>query len=95
MVSCEIVSVGQQTPIIVVYLPPPTIDHLPYIEDEINRLPGRDSIIIGCLKADIGRLQNLQSQQVAYLLASFVLVNIFVHFRNQPGQTGKIFAFKM
>ena len=40
-VSCEIVSVGQRTPLIGVYLPPSTLDHITDLEEALKRLPGR------------------------------------------------------
>ena len=41
MVSCEIVSGGQRTPLIGVYLPPSTLDHITDLEEALKRLPGR------------------------------------------------------
>ena len=81
MMSCEIMSGGKRTALIGVYLPLSPLGHLPDLNESLNRLPGRDSIIIRDLNAVIRRLQNLQNQQVTYLLEYFVLANIFSNFR--------------
>ena len=56
--SCEIVFIRHNTLLNVVYLTLSTIEHLPDIEDSLNRFPGKDSIIIGYLNAYTSRLQN-------------------------------------
>ena len=40
------------------YLPPSTMDQLTDLEDVINQLPGRDTIIMGYPNADTRRLRN-------------------------------------
>ena len=80
MVIFEIVSDRQHTPLIRAYLPLSTLDHLPYLEESLNRLLWRESIVIGDLSADIGRLKNPRSQQMADSLVSFGLVNLIRHF---------------
>ena len=83
MVIYEIISGAQRTPLIGGYLPLSTLYHLPDIEEALNLLLGRDTIIMGDLNADIGRLQNLWNQQVAYFLSSFGLFDLLGHFRQQ------------
>ena len=83
VVSCEIVSDAQRNPLIGAYLPLSTIDCLEYLEEALNRFPGWDPIVMGDLNADIDHLQNPQSQQVAGFLASFGLVDLLRHFRQQ------------
>ena len=83
VVICEIVSSGQRTSLIGVYLPPSTRDHLPDLEESFGRFPGKGSIVIGDLNVDIGCLQNQRSQQAAYVLASFGLVDLLSHFRQR------------
>ena len=61
MVIYEIVSGAHQTFIIKKYLPSSTIDHLPDLEEALNRFPGREPIVMGDLDADIGILQNPQN----------------------------------
>ena len=82
VVSCEIVSGNQLTPLIGSYLPPSTLDHLPHLEEALNPFPDRDPIILGGLNADIIRLRNPREQQVAYFLAYFGLVCLLAHFYN-------------
>ena len=65
------------------YLPPYTIDHLPDLEEALNHFPGSYYIIVGGFKTNTGRLQNPQSQQVAYLMASFGLFGLLGHFRKR------------
>ena len=57
VVSCEIMSCGQHTPLIGAYLSLPTLDNLLDLEESLGRFPEKDSIVIGDLNADIGRLQ--------------------------------------
>ena len=66
--------------LIVSHLPPSILDHLLYLEESLNRFPGRDTVVLGDLNADIGRLRNPLGQQVAYLLVSFGLADLLVHF---------------
>ena len=80
VVICKIVSSTQKTPLLKAYLPPSTIDHLPYLEKALNRVLGRDHIVMGDLNADIRCLQNPQNQQVADSLESFGLVRLLGHF---------------
>ena len=80
MVSCEILSGGQQNPLIGLYLPRTTLDQLHGFEEAINKFLGRDYIIIGHLNKDIVRLHNLWIQQVAYFLARFGLVDLLSNF---------------
>jgi len=70
------VSGRQKTPFIGAYIPLYTLDHLPGLEEAINRFLGRDSIVIGYLNADMGRLQNPQ--------ITGVLVDLLSHFRQRP-----------
>ena len=79
--SCEIFSDAQKNQLIRAYLPPYTFDHLLDLEEDLNRFPGIKPIVMGDLNSDISRLQNPQSQHVADLLASFVLVDLLEHFR--------------
>ena len=83
VVSWEMVSDGHHTPIIRKYLHPYNIDHLEYLEGGLNRLPGRESIIIGDLNSEIGLFQNLRIQQVADCLDPFSLVDLIINFRKR------------
>ena len=80
VVSCEIVSGNQLTPLIGYYLPPSTLYHLPHLEETLNPFLDRDPIILGGLNADIIRLRNPREQQVADFLAYFGLVCLLAHF---------------
>ena len=80
MVSCNIFSGNQRTPIVGIYLPPSTLDHLPDLEEVINRFLGRGPFVLVCLNADIARLSNPHYQQVSDFLASLQLVDLLGHF---------------
>ena len=77
MVRCEVVDRDHRTPLTGAYLPPTTLYHLSDLEEVLNRLPGRDPIILGDLNAYIGLLRNPRDEQVSDLLASFGLVDFF------------------
>ena len=62
MVSCEVVSGDKQMPLIGAYIPLSSLDHLPDLEEALNRFMGRDPIVLGDLNAYIGRLGNPQDQ---------------------------------
>ena len=62
------------------YLSPSNLDHLPDLVKSLNRFPGREPVVLGDFNVDLGRLRNLQDQQVADLLASFGLVDLLAHF---------------
>ena len=81
MVSCKIVSGGKWTPLIGAFPPPSNIDHLPDLEEALNRFLGRNYILMGDLNAGTSRLQNPWSQEVSDFLDSFGLANLLVHFR--------------
>ena len=79
VMRCDIISVSQRNPIIEAYPPPPprsTLDHLLYLEEALNRFPGRDPIVMGDLNAGVGWMQNPMNHQVSNLLALFVLVDL-------------------
>ena len=81
MVSSEVVLGVNWTPLNRAYLTPSTLEHLPDLEDESIILTVKDSIILGDLNTDIGRLKNLQFHHVADLLASFGMVDLISHLR--------------
>ena len=80
MVSCEIVSGDQITPLIWVYLPSSTMCHLPDLEEALNRFPRRDTVVLGDLNAGIFGLKNPRGQQVAEFLGTIGLVDLLGHF---------------
>ena len=77
MVSSEVVSGGQHTPLIRAY------DHIPELEEALNRLPGKDYIILRDLNVYTRHLHIPQIQQVAYSLLSIGLVDLLSHFRQR------------
>ena len=83
VVSCVVVSGSKRMPMIGVYLPPSTLDHLPDLEEAINRFPQQDPIIMGDLNADIHDLSTNRSQQVAAFLATFGLLDVLTHFKQR------------
>ena len=82
VMSCEITSGNQKTPLIGAYLPPSTLDHLSDLEEVLNCFQIREPFILGDLNADIGCLRNPRDQKVADLLASFGMVDLLAHFQN-------------
>ena len=62
IVSDELVYGDHITLLIRRYLPPSTLDHLPDLEDALNRFLGRDIVVLGDLNADIGRLRKSRDQ---------------------------------
>ena len=54
VVSCELVSGDQQKPPFGAYLSPSTLDHLPDLEEVLNRFLGRFHIVLGDINAYIG-----------------------------------------
>ena len=57
IVICKLIEGGQWTLIIRYYLPPSTMDHLPNLEEALNRLPGRGTFV-GGVKSYIGLVCN-------------------------------------
>ena len=47
VVSCEIFTGIQWTPLITAYLPPANMDHLPDLEEALNGFLVRDTIVMG------------------------------------------------
>ena len=80
VVSCKLVARYHEMTLMGEYLPLSTLDHLPNLEELLNRFPGRDRIILGDLNAGIGRLRNPREKQVAYFLASFGMVDLLYRF---------------
>ena len=78
--SCEFIDVDKGMPLIRAYLPPSTLDHLPNLEEALNRFPDRDPVVLGELNADIGCLRNPRNQKVADFLALFGIVDLLDHF---------------
>ena len=62
VVSYEIVSGANRTPLIRAYLPPSNLYHLPYIKEALNHFLGRYPIVMRYLNADSGCLQIPQNQ---------------------------------
>ena len=80
MVSCELVYGDIETLIIEAYLPPSNLYHVLDLEEAINRFLRRDIAVLRDLNVYIVRLKNPWDQKVVYLLASFGLVGLLVHF---------------
>ena len=80
LVSCEIVAGDQLIPLIKAYLPPSTLDLLPYLEEVLNKFLGRDSVILGDLNVEIGCLRNPQDQQATDFFASFGVEDLLDNF---------------
>ena len=83
VLSCEVIIGNQETPLIWVYLPLSTLDHLPDLGKDLNRFPGRDPVVLGSMNSEIVHLRNPRYQQVSDFLASFGLVDLLGHFQQR------------
>ena len=85
MVSCEVITDTnvKRTPIIGSCLPPPTLEHLPDLEDSLKPFRYQYTIVLGDLSADIGQAYNPRSHQVADFLMDFGLINLIHHFQQR------------
>ena len=81
LVSYKVGIDRKRTPIIGTYLLPSTLKHLPNLEDALVCLRDQYPILIGDLRANIVKPQNLHRQQVTDLLTDFGLVDLLHHFR--------------
>ena len=79
VVSCEIVTGLTQTPLVGTYLPPLALEHLPDLEEALQRF--RDPILLGDLNVDLDKARILRIQQVADLLTEYGPVYLVHHFR--------------
>ena len=57
------------------------LEHLPEVEEELQRFKGRDTIVLGYLNVDLDNSQILWSQRVADLLMEYGLIDLVWHFR--------------
>ena len=83
LVSCKIVTGNQKTLLIGSYLAPSTLDHIPDLEEALNRFWGRDPIVMEYLNTYIGGLKNPWDQQVTDFLVSFGLGDLLDHFQQR------------
>ena len=81
MVSCKVVAGDHQTPLIDAYLTTSNLEQLTDLEEALNRLQGREPVVLGGQNAEIVRLRNPWDQHVADFLAYFGLVDLLGHFR--------------
>ena len=68
VVSCEIVTRPTQDPLVDAYLPPLTMEHLPYFNEELQRFKVRDTIVLGDLNVELDNVRTLRIQSMAELL---------------------------
>ena len=81
MVSCKIITRCIRIPLVVTYLTPLTLNHLPDLEEELQRFKGLGSIIIGDFNVDLDAVQSSRSELLADLLMEFGLIDLIWHFR--------------
>ena len=81
VVSCEVISGGNRTPLVGVYLPLSTLYHLPYLKESLACFQEQDPIVLGYLNSDIVQAQNPCIQKVDDLLMEFSMANLLRHFR--------------
>ena len=80
LTSCEVVTNIKWTPIIDAYFPTSTLEHLPYLEDSLERFQDQYPIVLGEMSVNIDKYQKPCSQQVADLLMDFCLMDLLHHF---------------
>ena len=66
VVICKIVTRLTQTPLIETHLPTSRLEHLPDLEEVLQRL--RDPILLGDLNMDLDEARRLRNQLVADIL---------------------------
>ena len=81
LVSFKVIRGMYWTPIIVAYLPPSTLDHLPDIDESFECFRVQDPILMEDLNEDLDEARNLCSQLVTNILTAFGLINLMHHFR--------------
>ena len=81
VVSCEIFTGPNQTPLVGAYLPPFTLENLTDVEEELQRFKGRDTIVLGYLNMDLDNSRILRSQRMSGLLMEYGLIDLVWHFR--------------
>ena len=78
MVNCEIFNGLTRTPLVGVYLPPLILEHLPDVEEALQRFRG--PILLGDLNVDLNKARRLRSQRVSDLLTEYGLIDLVQHF---------------
>ena len=81
VVSCNIFAGHTRTPLIGAYLPPLTMEHLPYFEEALQIFKGMDPIVLGYFNVDLDDTQSLCSQFMVDLLTDFSIINLVRHSR--------------
>ena len=74
MLSCDIVTGLTHTPLIRVYLTPSTMEHLPDLEEALQRFRG--TISIGGLNVELDKARSLWIQRVLVLLADYGCIDL-------------------
>ena len=79
VVSCEIVTRTTWNPLVGAYLPHLTLEHLPDLEETLQRF--NYPIVLGNLNVDPRKARSLRGQQVSDLLAEYSLIDLVLHFQ--------------
>ena len=74
VVSCKIVTGLNWTLFVGAYLPSSTLEHLPELEEALQRF--KDPIVLGDLNMDLNEARNSQSQCVSDLLVEYGLIDL-------------------
>ena len=64
------------------YLPPLTLEHLPYVEEALHQFNGWYPIVLGDINMDLDNALSLQIQCVVELLIEFGLIDLVRNFRH-------------
>ena len=77
MVSCEIITRLTQTPLVGAYLPPSTLEHLPDLEEVLQRFRG--PIVLGGYNVDLDEVKSSRRQRVSDLFAEYGVIDLVRH----------------
>ena len=81
MVSYEVVTGITRTPLVGAYLPPSMLEHLPELEEYLQRF--REPIAFGGLNVDLEESRSSRSQRVFNLLVEYGLIDLVRNFRQK------------
>ena len=63
------------------YLPPSTVEHLPDVEEALQRFKVQDPIFLADINVDLDDARISRSQHLADLLTEFGLIDLVRHLR--------------
>ena len=83
MVSCEIVTGYTWTPLVGIYRLPSMLEHIPYLEEALQRCKVLDPIVLGDLYVELDDARSSRSQNMAEILIEFGIIDLVWYFRQR------------